>query len=46
MAPYGDKTAWEILKDKNFWKHLASYAGMSEEEFENIVKEKRNKEIK
>lgn len=41
MAPYGDRGPVEMLQDKNFWKHLAKYAGMSDEEFENITKGKK-----
>lgn len=41
MAPFGDKNPLEMLKDKNFWRHLAKYAGISDEEFENIVNAKK-----
>lgn len=36
MAPFGDKNAVELLKDRNFWNHLAKYAGISEEELQNL----------
>ena len=38
MAIFGDKEPLEALKDVNFWRHLAKYSGMSDEEFEKIIK--------
>ena len=38
MSAYGNISPLEALKDKNFWQHLAKYAGMSEEDFEKIGK--------
>lgn len=38
LLDMGDRDMVDVLKDRNFWKHLAKYTGISDEEFEHIGK--------